>query len=121
MRSLRSRAWLRTELALRYIYSFLQFPSFLFGGSPCRVALLRGCARAPPEASPPGSIVGAPRGCAFSLLGRFLSSAAARARAFGLPSPLNVHRFFHRQGASAWWRTVGDGLASSPRPPLARP
>ena len=45
-------------------------------------------------ASPCRSAIGDARGGAVRFLGRFLSSAAARARAFGIPSPLNVHRLF---------------------------
>ena len=51
-------------------------------------------ARASPSASPSGSIIGDARCEALGFFGRFLSSAAARARAFGRTSPLNAHRFF---------------------------
>lgn len=76
-------------------------------------------ARASPEASPSRSAGGAARGGVVSLFDRDLSSAAARARAFGRPSPLNAHRFFLWRGASAWRRTVPDTLASLACPSLA--
>ena len=65
----------------------------LLGLAPCRS--LRwggGGARASPEASPPRSPVGGARIVARLVWLARLSSAAARARASGLPSPLNAHR-----------------------------
>lgn len=47
-------------------------------------------------ASPCRSAIGDPRGGVVRFLNRVLSSAAARARRTGIPSPLNVHRFILR-------------------------
>ena len=81
-----------TRCATRSI-TFLLFFFFFLGLAALGAAALRGLgARASPEASPCRFAVAVSRCGAFSFFGRFLSSAAARARAFGCPSPLNAHR-----------------------------
>ena len=102
---------------------FLSLPFFFLGAAPFGGRLGWLGARASPDASPSGSMVGAARIEVFRLHCRSLSSEAARARAFGLPSPLNVHRFFLRQGAPAWWRTVPDTrpAVACPSPPAPKP
>lgn len=141
-RSLRSRVWLPSPLRLLRLastfpirlthsaarsicgsstFSFFTFSFLFFGAAPYGLPLGGRGARASPEASPCRSAVGAARSSGFRFFGRGLSSAAARARAVGLPSPLNAHRSWLRWGALAVCRTVPDALATLACPSLARP
>lgn len=85
------RARNKVDICGRIIKFFSSFFSFL-GARPLGGALRWVGARASPRASPCRSAFGAPRGDVVWFSGRGGSSPAARARAFGLPSPLNVHR-----------------------------